>query len=397
MFLTQTELLPEDETIEEHAEGRRQEAAIIATDKAGPGLFKGVFGKGRRYGVHLDAIRDAADGVERCPLCTWELEDGECLHCGYGVADSLAYDSDEDDRDVSPLDDFEGPFGGLHRPQLYGIPARERPYVWHDYGADHNEGDPAEYMSPVPFSEESGDSSEDEEDDDEDMSSFISNDEDHDLPDAVNEDDESVQTVHGYPNSETADTDAEEINTSPPRQFYPIDLSSSSDSSNDDSDDSSDDQTTTTNATQATHDGEVPDDVSDQATNYDTDSSVREISPPILPRYTRPAVRRRRTIPDEDSEVSSSQASDETATQPPQVNTARLQHLRGQRQRRAHAAYIPHNPRGRVTISLTSDTPPRQIRSPPVGHGSRRAGRGEGTEANSIPARRGRPAMARVY
>src|SRR3984885_6641909 len=99
MFISRIELLPEDETTNEHDEAKRAEAQQIDADKApgGEGLFKGAF-----KNAHLNpwptalprAIRDVEDGVDRCPICTWELEEGACEHCGY-------YDSDEDDSDES--------------------------------------------------------------------------------------------------------------------------------------------------------------------------------------------------------------------------------------------------------------------------------------------------------
>jgi len=99
MFISRIELLPEDETTNEHDEAKVAEAQQIDADKApgGEGLFKGVF-----KNAHLNpwqnalprAIRDYEDGVDRCPVCAWELEEGACEHCGYNY-------SDEDDSDES--------------------------------------------------------------------------------------------------------------------------------------------------------------------------------------------------------------------------------------------------------------------------------------------------------
>ena len=99
MFISRIELLPEDETTNEHDEAKRAEAQQIDADKApgGEGLFKGAFKNAylNPWQTSLPrAIRDDEDGVDRCPICTWELEEGACEHCGY-------YDSDEDDSDES--------------------------------------------------------------------------------------------------------------------------------------------------------------------------------------------------------------------------------------------------------------------------------------------------------
>ena len=102
MFISRIELLPEDETTDEHHEARLAEASIIDTDKGpgGEGLFKGAFTRQHpafhhpTYNGPIRAIRDHEDGVDRCPMCAWELEEGACMHCGYN-------DSDEDDSDDS--------------------------------------------------------------------------------------------------------------------------------------------------------------------------------------------------------------------------------------------------------------------------------------------------------
>jgi len=83
--------VPAGETTEEHRRLQQEEAETIELDKAsladgGGGLFRGRF----RYFAPaprrtVPAIRDIQDGVDRCPHCTWELEDGECGTCGYTI------------------------------------------------------------------------------------------------------------------------------------------------------------------------------------------------------------------------------------------------------------------------------------------------------------------------
>lgn len=84
MFISRTELLPDDETVEGHIAEKETEAAILVEHKQGRGLFNGLF-----RGPLIDRlfpprgpIRDYEDGVERCPLCAWEVEDGRCMGCG---------------------------------------------------------------------------------------------------------------------------------------------------------------------------------------------------------------------------------------------------------------------------------------------------------------------------
>lgn len=103
MFVSRIELLPEDETTNEHDDAKRAEALQIDTDKGpgGEGLFKGAFHNKPLQNGHR-AIRDDEDGVDRCPVCTWELEEGECMHCGYNESDDEDYSDDSDDTRALP-------------------------------------------------------------------------------------------------------------------------------------------------------------------------------------------------------------------------------------------------------------------------------------------------------
>jgi hypothetical protein len=101
MFISRVELLPEDETTAEHDEAKRIEAQLIETDRTTrtdgeTGLFKGAFCKPRLQ-MH-GPIRDEEDGVLRCPVCAWEMEDGECGQCGYADFDG-EFSGDEDHED----------------------------------------------------------------------------------------------------------------------------------------------------------------------------------------------------------------------------------------------------------------------------------------------------------
>ena len=115
IFASRPELMPMGETTEEHGKWQAEEAALVEKDRTdtGPrgGLFRGCFR--RDYLVPRlpsgymtqPPIRDIEDGVERCPRCTWELEDGLCQSCGYpsGDDDELS-ETDSRDDDV----DFDG-------------------------------------------------------------------------------------------------------------------------------------------------------------------------------------------------------------------------------------------------------------------------------------------------
>ena len=95
-------MLPPGENTEDHRRLQQQEANAIEQDKGrGFSVGQGLFGGRFRVTVprHVPVIRDEEDGVERCPQCMWELEDGVCERCGYGT-------SDEDDgsfMDDEPL------------------------------------------------------------------------------------------------------------------------------------------------------------------------------------------------------------------------------------------------------------------------------------------------------
>lgn len=92
IFLNRAELMPADETMEQHNQRRIEENEIVEKDKSGPGgLFKGTFNV-----APAPIMWDDEDGVQRCRRCHHEYEGGAtCNHCG------AAFD---------PIDDFsDGP------------------------------------------------------------------------------------------------------------------------------------------------------------------------------------------------------------------------------------------------------------------------------------------------
>jgi hypothetical protein len=120
VFINRAELLPAGESIEQHTKWQKEEADTVQQDKDNKdphtgGLFKGCFRPQPPRGPSLQVVRDQEDGVERCPVCTWELEDGECVQCGLFFddngeltwTDSFTGFSDMDDmseRDLSGED-----------------------------------------------------------------------------------------------------------------------------------------------------------------------------------------------------------------------------------------------------------------------------------------------------
>ena len=98
IFANRPELMPVGETTQEHKRWQEEEAALVEKDRATAGhkggLFRGCFRLTHRR--QLAVIRDDEDGVDRCPRCTWELEDGLCESCGYPAGGDSAEMSDSD-------------------------------------------------------------------------------------------------------------------------------------------------------------------------------------------------------------------------------------------------------------------------------------------------------------
>ncbi|KZF24606.1 hypothetical protein L228DRAFT_281663 [Xylona heveae TC161] len=127
IFISRAELLPAGETVLEHHKWKKEESELIERDRNNKdpeigGLFRGCF---NHPDVELRAIRDDEDGVERCPMCAWELEDGLCGQCGlrfdddgrvmrWGAPNFSFSDVDFDDFPSEDLDDevnMEDDFG----------------------------------------------------------------------------------------------------------------------------------------------------------------------------------------------------------------------------------------------------------------------------------------------
>lgn len=184
VFTKRLELMPEDESIEQHAEKTAEENAIVEKDKtSADGIFKGLFVERGRL------MRDEIDGVMRCPGCHHEYTGGPlCTNCGFevddeeGFSDVSDYDHDRDLLDGLELDmdaelgaEFEHMHGHLENHYghaLMDLNFGHNAHMLHNrirrYHHHHVDGD------SISGSEESGDS----EDDGGSLQDFVVQDED---------------------------------------------------------------------------------------------------------------------------------------------------------------------------------------------------------------------------
>ncbi|PBP18512.1 RING/U-box [Diplocarpon rosae] len=104
VFTKRRELMPADESIEQHAEKRAEEIATVEKDKTGPnGVFRGLFPESGR-----ELMIDDADGVVRCPGCGHEHIGGPaCTICGLELLPYDFSDLSEYDEDLDALEDLE--------------------------------------------------------------------------------------------------------------------------------------------------------------------------------------------------------------------------------------------------------------------------------------------------
>lgn len=131
--------------IEDHKKWKEEEAALVEQDRstAGPngGLFRGCFKSfARRPIIRAHPIRDAEDGVERCPACTWELEDGRCESCGYSF---------ETDTDIMSDSDMDYPHGVDMDHEVLEVLGEEDLVHHQMYGGGHY--DDGETSEDIPF------------------------------------------------------------------------------------------------------------------------------------------------------------------------------------------------------------------------------------------------------
>ncbi|KAL1958767.1 hypothetical protein VTO42DRAFT_3886 [Malbranchea cinnamomea] len=177
LFISRPELLEHGESIEEHLANQRAESEKLEADKRNTnpstgGLFQGCFKKTIPTGV---PIYDLEDGVERCPECAWELEEGECLQCGFTV--DMISDSEFDSerqRSVGMTEDEDSEIESVFRDEDYRAwPDDLLHELGHNLGRDLWESESSFFLGYDEFSQTH--SSGTDEDSDE-MDSFIDDD-----------------------------------------------------------------------------------------------------------------------------------------------------------------------------------------------------------------------------
>ena len=325
MFMSRAELLPRDETLQEHHEAMMAEAALVEKDKndktAKGGLFKGVF-KLSDYWNHLPrrVLRDDEDGVDRCPMCSWELEEGHCGHCGFDVDadfsdedDGQSFSTDYDDPglgdpgedldDDIDLDDDDA-FGyefGFH--QAMGMPHRFGDASVTPGNAIFGDDVPRNGFWGSSVSNSEADSAEEGEDDDEDseMDGFIDDEEgDHEAAgDYSDSDNDTIRSAvpHIAISDSSSDVDVD-VDYARHNHRHSIRITH-----NDSEADSSEEE----QEADENHDGNVDDDdLEEEEEEEDDDDDDDDDAIPIVRRKTttqRPAwARRQRIVIDSDSE-----------------------------------------------------------------------------------------------
>lgn len=163
VFSRRQEMLSNGETVEEVDTHAKEAAEKVTADRGSDGkqpLFKGLFVRPDFYG-HAVPWHDEEDGVDRCPYCGHEVEDGRCSNescfhhtAGWDSDDELDYElglegvMDDDDDDDDSDDD------------------------------DSDESDPHHQYHHRFGTVESGTSSSDDDDDSSEMDGFVVNDQD---------------------------------------------------------------------------------------------------------------------------------------------------------------------------------------------------------------------------
>ena len=153
IFANRPELMPPGETTEEHKKWQAEEAAVVEKDRSSKGskggLFRGCFR--RRSIMRAAPIRD--DGIDRCPRCTWELEDGQCESCGYPDGGAQLSESDSSDYypdelyHVDRIDDMDDEILDALAEEAYA--RGHGPVYGEDLDSNHSQSI-GDYYSPPP-------------------------------------------------------------------------------------------------------------------------------------------------------------------------------------------------------------------------------------------------------
>lgn len=226
VFVNRAELMPADESVEQHATKRAEEVAAVDVDRNGPnGLFKGLFPPGRQ-----ELILDEADGVHRCPHCNTEYTGGaSCETCGAEIDDDDIHNFSGDDLDeMSDMEDYEeglrqelenefedrqgGAFG--HMARMHQLQFNHHHHVHHP----NHHGDESSSIT-------SGESREDVGDEDESLSE--SDDDEGSLRDFVEHDESPAIRNRRHATPPQYDNVVVEVtpHAEPPRRGQPIDIS----------------------------------------------------------------------------------------------------------------------------------------------------------------------------
>jgi hypothetical protein len=122
ILMKRKEILPDDESPEQHYQKKVEEVREVEKDRTGPdGLFKGTFP------LRKVPWRDEADGVMRCPDCGHEHEGGPaCENCGIELDVDDFFSDIDDDFDADALEDLES---GLEDIEVDAEFAERHPYL----------------------------------------------------------------------------------------------------------------------------------------------------------------------------------------------------------------------------------------------------------------------------
>ncbi|KAF4637125.1 hypothetical protein G7Y89_g958 [Cudoniella acicularis] len=173
VFMKRGELMPSDESIDQHKQRRAEEVADVDRDRNGPeGLFKGTF-----PATSGELYRDDVDGgVMRCPYCHFEHEGGpQCQNCGEPLDDEgydfsdLDDDAELDDLDALSLDldvEVETEFEEMHGHHFMDMPPFVHPFVHFHHHHHHHGHDEATEQSDISNSDASELNSDDDDEDD---------------------------------------------------------------------------------------------------------------------------------------------------------------------------------------------------------------------------------------
>ncbi|KAH8676870.1 hypothetical protein BGZ60DRAFT_429340 [Tricladium varicosporioides] len=183
VFTKRSELMPGDETIDQHKQKREEEIADVDRDRNGPeGLFKGTFPS--RSGA---LYRDEADGgIMRCPNCHVEYVGGPvCVNCQTELDDFHDFSDFDEDADLDELDalsldldeELDAEFEEMHgHHNFMEMPPFRHPYVHFHRHHHHHGPDEATDQSDISNSDASDMNSEDDEDDGGSLADFVAQD-----------------------------------------------------------------------------------------------------------------------------------------------------------------------------------------------------------------------------